>query len=393
MASKAVANQNNSLEGQNLADTSGGTKRANWQVSLIGGACACIIVLIINLGITIWSSVSLKANENGEDYEPGQRSSRRIMYEGSCSASRTLSVVIHLIINIFGSILLAASNHGMQCLSTPTRGDVQKAHAHKQWMDIGILTFRNLRMVSRIRVALWLLLILSSVPLHLLFNSVVYSSLTKRRYDTFSVDEEFRLLRKTSGYEPLDDPTDKEIVEQMIAGSYGQLDNLTALQCIDEYAVASQTKRDDLLVIVDSFGSVIMTGFAAPGAAPAHHAGASYLNFPVKEMCRLNFDFQIAVVILAVNFIEAIVLVFIALRPSKEPLFVLGDAIESFLVSLDEKSGGNCLASARMVQTGHFDDLITWIQSVDAEVLQSPGEDGLSAFLCTEVHYTVLVLS
>jgi len=162
---ETVADPNHSLGGQNLENTSDTSKRANWQVSLIGGACACIIVLVINPGVTIWSSVSLKGKET---YEHGEKSNRRIIYEGSCSTSRTLSVVIHLLINIFGSILLAASNYGMQCLTAPTRADIDKAHARKQWMDIGILSFRNLRLVSRMRAILWLLLVLSSGPLHLL---------------------------------------------------------------------------------------------------------------------------------------------------------------------------------------------------------------------------------
>ncbi|KAJ4005939.1 hypothetical protein NW766_010763 [Fusarium irregulare] len=147
-------------EGQIPVNTSTTSKRAKWRVSLIGGAFACIVVLVINLGVTIWSSVALK-NESSET------SSRRIIYEGSCSDSRTLNVVIHLIINIFGSILLAASNYGMQCLSAPTRADVDQAHARQRWMDIGIPSFRNLRMISRTRVSLWILLVLSSVPLHL----------------------------------------------------------------------------------------------------------------------------------------------------------------------------------------------------------------------------------
>ncbi|KAI8412443.1 hypothetical protein FOFC_05700 [Fusarium oxysporum] len=221
---ETVADPNHSLGGQNLENTSDTSKRANWQVSLIGGACACIIVLVINPGVTIWSSVSLKGKET---YEHGEKSNRRIIYEGSCSTSHTLSVVIHLLINIFGSILLAASNYGMQCLTAPTRADIDKAHARKQWMDIGILSFRNLRMVFRMRAILWLL-----------FNSVVYSSLTTWSYDTFTVDEDFRLLWEDDGYYLKDDPAEKRRVENMIAGDLGKLDNLTALQCINEYGSA-----------------------------------------------------------------------------------------------------------------------------------------------------------
>lgn len=157
-----LLNPNNNLERPIIADTTGTSKIPDWKVSLIGGTCACIAVFVINLGVTIWSSVSLKGSENGIG------TSRRIIYEGSCSSTRELSLAIHLLINIFGSILLASSNYGMQCLSAPTRADVNKAHARQGWVDIGIPSFRNLRKVSGRRVILWWLLIFSSLPLHLL---------------------------------------------------------------------------------------------------------------------------------------------------------------------------------------------------------------------------------
>lgn len=73
-------------------------------------------------------------------------------------------------------------------------------------------------------------------------------------------------------------------------------------------------------------------------------------------MCRLNFDFRIAVVILVVNLVKAVTLAFIALRPPKEPLFVLGDAIQSFLISPDQTTTGVCLASERMVRFGQLNE-------------------------------------
>ncbi|KAF4434140.1 hypothetical protein FACUT_7992 [Fusarium acutatum] len=312
-AEEIVADLNNSSEGQTAANTPAALKRAKWQVSLIAGACACMLVLIINLGFTIWSVVSLKGSEN---------SSRTIIYEISCSASRTINVVLHLVINIFGSILLAASNY---------------------------------------------------------------------------VDEEFQLLWTGSRYSYKDSPGDKRRVKHLIAGDLGQLDNLTALQCINEYAVAFQTKRRDVLLIAESMGSLItrnespyqllerisscdypassdydwICGWVGPSCPPCRSElpeirsqsddwspwgkRVKYcLSQPAEQMCRLNFDFRIAVVILVVNFVKAVTLGFIALRPPKEPLFVLGDAIQSFLISPDETTTGACLASARMVRAGHF---------------------------------------
>jgi hypothetical protein len=146
----------------NPSDNEQTSQSAAWKRSLVAGASACLIVFLINLSITIWSITLPEGSQNGT------QTGRRILYEGSCSTSSTLSVVLHLIINIFSSILLGASNYGMQCLSAPTRADVNQAHETQGWLDIGILSFRNLRKVSVKRATLWWLLVFSSVPLHLL---------------------------------------------------------------------------------------------------------------------------------------------------------------------------------------------------------------------------------
>ena len=57
---------------------------------------------------------------------------------------------------------------GMQRLCAPTRQELDKAHRDHFWLDIGIVSVRNLAKISKRRLAIWLLLALSSVPLHLL---------------------------------------------------------------------------------------------------------------------------------------------------------------------------------------------------------------------------------
>ncbi|PNP78515.1 hypothetical protein FNYG_08145 [Fusarium nygamai] len=100
-----LLNPNHGVRRPRVDDNMRGSKTADWKVSLIGGTSACIVVLIVNLGVTIWSTLTLEGNQDG------LKTSRRIIYEGSCSKSRELSIAIHLVINTFGSILLAASNY------------------------------------------------------------------------------------------------------------------------------------------------------------------------------------------------------------------------------------------------------------------------------------------
>ena len=83
-----------------------------------------------------------------------------------------------LAINILSTLLLGASNHNAQVLSAPTRADIDRIHARGGWLDIGVSSVRNLRHVSRWRSAIFMLLLLSTVPLHLLYvptNSIEQS--------------------------------------------------------------------------------------------------------------------------------------------------------------------------------------------------------------------------
>lgn len=134
------------------------------KTGLLACAASSLVVFLINLAVTMWSISRPRGVSWGGPGETG----RRILFEGSCETSRAYSIGLHLLINVLGSIVLAASNYGMQCLSAPNREEVDKAHAKGEWLDIGILSFRNLRRIARKRAVLWWLLAVLSVPLHLL---------------------------------------------------------------------------------------------------------------------------------------------------------------------------------------------------------------------------------
>jgi hypothetical protein len=130
---------------------------SGWRLGSILAASAAWIVFIINISLFAWMhSKSTTTNENG------------ILFQGNCKTSNELDIFIHLAINILSTCLLGASNYCMQCLNAPTRDEVDKAHANKKWLDIGVLSLRNLRIKPRSSVIIWSLLGLTSIPLHLL---------------------------------------------------------------------------------------------------------------------------------------------------------------------------------------------------------------------------------
>ena len=64
--------------------------------------------------------------------------------DGDCSEVSSWSTYLHVAINALSSILLAASNYTQQAVASPSREDIDAAHAKGDWLDIGIPSVRNI---------------------------------------------------------------------------------------------------------------------------------------------------------------------------------------------------------------------------------------------------------
>jgi hypothetical protein len=126
-----------------------------WRCSVLSFAICASIVFLVNLTVTIVGYLFYNTTQG-------------TLKKGDCQDIKNLNRGLHILINIFSTILLSGSNYCMQCLSAPTREEVNQAHAKNKWLDIGIPSVRNLTHISRKRLLLWMLLGLSSLPLHLL---------------------------------------------------------------------------------------------------------------------------------------------------------------------------------------------------------------------------------
>ena len=123
-----------------------------------GIAAACTIagtVLVLNIIFSIYGGVVSKT---------GMRIGS--LYEGDCETVSRADSALHIAINMMGTLLLGASNYTMQCISSPTRREIDMAHARGKYLDIGLPSIRNLA-GARKKTLFWLL-VLSTMPLHFL---------------------------------------------------------------------------------------------------------------------------------------------------------------------------------------------------------------------------------
>lgn len=133
-------------------------ERQKWRTSLYMFVALACAVLLINTGFLLWA-IRSRGTTNGVG----------VLYEASCEATKRANIGVHLLINVLSSALLGASNYCMQCLSAPTRPEVDRAHRKGSWLDIGIPSLRNVVSLSfgKRKKLCWWILALSSFPLHL----------------------------------------------------------------------------------------------------------------------------------------------------------------------------------------------------------------------------------
>jgi hypothetical protein len=115
------------------------------------------MVLMLNLLLTVWASLSFPMDGG-----------YGTLIQGGCSKVASWALWLHLAINVLSTILLAASNYIMQCLLAPTRQELDKAHIEGKQFNIGFGETLNFFRIGWNRKIIYILLILSSGPLHLL---------------------------------------------------------------------------------------------------------------------------------------------------------------------------------------------------------------------------------
>ena len=349
-------------------------------------AVASAVVMVINLTLTVWASKRYGLEEG-----------LGTILDGKCSETKKLAMWTHLGINVLSTLLLGASNYTMQCLSSPTREDINRAHSQNLWLNIGTPSIRNLLGISRSRMILWWLVAVSSVPLHLMYNSAVFTTLCTREYNAFLVQRDFLTgapfdISHLSRFSN----TDKGNLNQIESIAHALQDDQRSLQelanrdCIRTYAAEFVSSHANVLAVTyDSepvpydLGPALVGNSSISDVWSSQSEGAASvspwfcggdvscdansiteegpwilcghegrlcskieycLSQTVEEHCKLQFSGAIMMVVIVCNFCKLIIMGYIAWKRPLEPLVTVGDAIASFLDEPDPTTMGSCLS-------------------------------------------------
>ncbi|KAI8963300.1 hypothetical protein F5Y11DRAFT_365301 [Daldinia sp. FL1419] len=125
--------------------------------------CCCGILLLVSLVVMITQRGSAL-------------NSTTPIFEGDCQKTHRINSALQVLISITSTLILASSRFSMQILSSPSRLEVDRAHLHLRSLEIGISSMKNLRFISRYKAIGWIILLISSTPIHLLFSSSVFET-------------------------------------------------------------------------------------------------------------------------------------------------------------------------------------------------------------------------
>ncbi|KAK9784232.1 hypothetical protein SCARD494_13106 [Seiridium cardinale] len=129
-----------------------------WRHGILWCILAGSIIFATTLAITIWAV--MKKDKNGDI----------ILYRGNVRPPTARCSVD---------------------ISSPTRKDIDRLHEKKRTAEIGINSVSNVFKLGLPRAIPWLILLACSAPLHLVFNSVIYSALGTYKYQVAFVTPSF----------------------------------------------------------------------------------------------------------------------------------------------------------------------------------------------------------
>ncbi|KAI9146818.1 hypothetical protein HJFPF1_13386 [Paramyrothecium foliicola] len=369
-----------------------------WRRAAFFFSMAAFATFLTNLSLTIWASTRDESQvKNGVG----------VVIQQSCSVVRIVNAALHVLINIVGAILLAGSNYCMQCLIAPTRAQVDVAHEKRQWLDIGVPSFRNFFSATWTVKIMWLLLGLSSLPLHLLYNSTIVTSTSTNLYYIYALPEETLIDRNTIDAPDASSAAEGERLFELIYD--GSLDPITLGEFFEQYGKTFQSARGTVAFVIanGSYAHNESTGFPTlsgwppvfrtdaeaitavnwicdrnqeeidgscseilealqekperwinPFQVPSSDIKAIYSQ-RTEERCKILFNPKVGWIVTGLNILKGILMLCTALRSSEDPLLTLGDAIDSFLQNSDPHTVSMCLKSRQNFRKGQ----VSWSRS------------------------------
>ncbi|KAH8730757.1 hypothetical protein GQ44DRAFT_672608 [Phaeosphaeriaceae sp. PMI808] len=255
---------------------------AGWRAGLIRAFLLSFVALIVNISVYVWlfSTYDVQAGTG-------------TIQSGNCSTIRGTNTAIHAALNVLSTLILGASTYAMQGITAPTRKEVDAAHAKGKWVEIGTQSLRNLFYVPKRNAFVWVLLGVTSIPLHLVFNAVFFTTTQANQYAVAVVQES---IFSNTTFQPTAENSSPDLFNQgVIAGkctncTFDVRDNSTVvdlIQSITNNPNLTEFERMEPLECMQTYSSGFMQGYGNVIVVSKSSAGNSpvlHTRFPQRSI-------------------------------------------------------------------------------------------------------------
>lgn len=129
-----------------------------WRAGALASCSTALLVLIINISVTMWATAKYPLTGHVG-----------LLFNGDCAKAKSINAWLQVAVNILSTVLLGASNYCMQCLSSPTREEIDRSDARGFYLHIGVPSAHIFWGVGRRRRLLWLVLAISALSLQFVY--------------------------------------------------------------------------------------------------------------------------------------------------------------------------------------------------------------------------------
>ncbi|UPX15171.1 uncharacterized protein EKO05_0005628 [Ascochyta rabiei] len=270
---------------------------------------------------------------------------------------------------MLSSILLASSNYTMQVLSSPTRREIDRAHYRGDWLEVGILSTRNLPKISRKRAVLCITLALSSIPLHLFYNAATFKVIASNDYHVFAIDKQSNeyqdKLRNNGTYTFMENGTWRLAYADQFMSGHSDLYLVIDQVVINTTRTTTLKMQDYLPWTTEGNFRDIAANMTNPDWVPYYvgsgplQAKNSNLTAPESmhiisafakqtgSQSRLQISAQYMIVVIVFNTLKLCIMISVLIGIRSKHIVTLGDASASFLEQPDPITEGSFLRDNR----------------------------------------------
>ncbi|KAJ6143548.1 hypothetical protein N7471_003001 [Penicillium samsonianum] len=349
--------------------------KKKWITGLLLCALGVALALLVHVILTV--KLAAKAASGGY----GWGSSSAVIYQGTCHQANQIATGLHILINIIVLTLTATSSYCNQVLAAPSRARIDIAHAQRVWVSIGSSSFTNVWYAPLWRKTLWLLILGTSLPVQMIYNSFIYVSINANDFGLVIAPMAFgNNYTDVSGF---DVPSNfQEIVGMNASSLYddiisGKLEKMSNATCMEAYHGAYQTARSTVVLLTPDLSSNLTAWSCQVGLGSGRvSTNGTYkggelscamdeykgnytispttnnidqavvhtcLSRPITPTCELGCSLPIGLVVMGCIALKLLCMLVTALERRSEIFLTVGDALKSFLTCPDPYTANNCL--------------------------------------------------